>query len=35
MSQKFEKLIELIINEDEQAARNLFHEIVVEKSKDL
>lgn len=35
MSQKFEKLIELIINEDEQAARNLFHEIVVEKSKEI
>lgn len=35
MSQKFEKLIELIINEDEAKARELFHQIVVEKSKEI
>ena len=36
MSQnKFEQLIELFIAEDEQAAKDLFHEIVVEKSRDI
>ncbi len=30
---KFEKLIELIVNEDTKAARKLFHDIVVEKSR--
>jgi hypothetical protein len=32
---KYEKLIEYIINENEQKARELFHEIVVEKSRDI
>ena len=32
---KFEQLIEYIINEDETKARELFHEIVVEKSRDI
>ena len=32
---KFEQLIELFIAEDEQAAKDLFHEIVVEKSRDI
>lgn len=36
MSQnKFEQLIELFIAEDEQGAKDLFHEIVVEKSRDI
>jgi hypothetical protein len=32
---QFEKLIELIINEDEAKAKALFHKIVVEKSRDI
>jgi hypothetical protein len=32
---KFEMLIEHIINENDQAARELFHQIVVEKSRDI
>lgn len=32
---KFEKLIDLIINEDNEKAEQLFHEIVVEKSRDI
>ena len=32
---KYEKLIEFIINEQEDKARELFHEIVVEKSRDI
>ena len=32
---KYEKLIDLIINEDEEKAKGLFHEIVVEKSKTI
>jgi hypothetical protein len=32
---KFEKLIEYIINEDEAKAKALFHQIVVEKSRDI
>jgi len=32
---KFEKLIEYIINDDDQKARELFHTIVVEKSRDI
>mgnify|MGYP003335398481 CR=1 FL=1 len=32
---KFEKLIEYIINDEDQKARELFHEIVVEKSRDI
>ena len=32
---KFEKLIEYIINDEDSKARDLFHEIVVEKSRDI
>lgn len=32
---KFEKLIEYIINDEDSKARELFHEIVVEKSRDI
>jgi len=32
---KYEQLIEHIINDDEAKARALFHEIVVEKSRDI
>jgi hypothetical protein len=32
---KFEKMLELLINEDKEAAEELFHEIVVEKSRDI
>jgi len=32
---KYEKLIEYIINDQESKARELFHEIVVEKSRDI
>jgi len=32
---KFEKLIELIVNEDNKAAKKLFHDIVVEKSRTI
>ena len=32
---KFEQLIEYVINDDEKNAEALFHEIVVEKSKDI
>lgn len=35
MSSKFEKLIEYVINDEEQKARDLFHEIVVEKSRSI
>lgn len=35
MSTKYEKLIEYIINDDEAKARELFHQIVVEKSRDI
>ena len=34
-NKKFESLIELIINEDEEQARSLFHDIVVEKSREI
>jgi hypothetical protein len=34
-NKKFEQLIELIINEDEEQARELFHDIVVEKSREI
>lgn len=34
-NKKFEQLIELIINEDEEKARALFHDIVVEKSREI
>ena len=32
---KFEKLVEFIINEDEEKAQDLFHKIVVEKSREI
>ena len=32
---KYEKLIEHIINDDEAAAKELFHQLVVEKSRDI
>lgn len=32
---RYEQLIEFIINEDEQSARELFHSIVVEKSREI
>ena len=35
MSDKFNDLIELIISEDEDKAKELFHEIVVEKSREI
>jgi len=34
-AKKFEKLIDLIINEDQERANQLFHEIVVEKSREI
>jgi hypothetical protein len=34
-TRKYEQLIEYIINEDENKARELFHEIVVEKSREI
>jgi hypothetical protein len=34
-NKKFEQLIELIINEDQDRARALFHDIVVEKSREI
>lgn len=34
-NKKFEELIDLIINEQEDKARELFHEIVVEKSREI
>ena len=34
-NKKFEKLIDLIINENEDQARALFHDIVVEKSREI
>ena len=35
MKTKYEQLIEFIINEEEDKARALFHEIVVEKSREI
>ena len=32
---KFEQLIEFVINDEEQKARELFHDIVVEKSRTI
>jgi hypothetical protein len=34
-AQKFEKLIDLIINENKEQAEQLFHDIVVEKSREI
>ena len=35
MTNKFEQLIEFVINDEEQKARALFHDIVVEKSREI
>lgn len=35
MTNKFEQLIEYVINDEEQKARALFHDIVVEKSREI
>ena len=35
MTNKFEQLLELLINEEQDKAEALFHEIVVEKSRDI
>jgi len=35
MTSKFESLLELLINEENEKAEALFHEIVVEKSRDI
>ena len=35
MSNRFEKLIEYVINDEEDKARELFHDIVVEKSRQI
>jgi len=35
MTNKFEQLIEYVINDEEQKARELFHDIVVEKSREI
>jgi hypothetical protein len=35
MTSKFEQLIEYVINDDEAKAKELFHEIVVEKSREI
>jgi E3 ubiquitin-protein ligase HUWE1 len=32
---KFEQMLELLVNEDKEAAEKLFHDIVVEKSRDI
>ena len=32
---KFEKMLELLVNEDKAGAQEIFHEIVVEKSRDI
>ena len=34
-SNKFESLLELLINEETDKAEQLFHEIVVDKSRDI
>ena len=35
MTSKFEQLIEYVINDEDQKARELFHDIVVEKSREI
>jgi hypothetical protein len=35
MTSKFEQLIEYVINDEEQKAKELFHDIVVEKSREI
>ena len=34
MSEKFEKLLDLLVNEEKNKAEDLFHEIVVDKSRE-
>ena len=35
MSEKFEKLLDLLVNEEKGKAEDLFHEIVVDKSREI
>ena len=35
MTSKFEQLIEFVINDEEDKAKELFHDIVVEKSREI
>ncbi len=35
MSDKFEKLLDLLVNEQKEDAEKLFHDIVVEKSREI
>ena len=35
MTTKFEQLIEYVINDEQGKARELFHDIVVEKSREI
>ena len=35
MTSKFEQLIEFVINDEDAKARELFHDIVVEKSREI
>ena len=35
MNNKYEQLVEFIINDETDKARELFHTIVVEKSRDI
>ena len=35
MENKFEQLIEFIINDEDEKAKELFHEVVVEKSREI
>ena len=35
MTSKFEQLIEFVINDEEAKAKELFHDIVVEKSRQI
>ena len=35
MTSKFEQLIEYVINDEEEKAKALFHDIVVEKSREI
>ena len=35
MTSKFEQLIEFVINDEQEKARELFHDIVVEKSRSI
>jgi hypothetical protein len=35
MTTKFEQLIEYVINDEEAKAKELFHDIIVEKSREI